>query len=134
MTLAAAITKTFAFEGSFKIFCSNTVRIRDSIVIEINAAGQLSPFLQLLPKHKQYCFPEIDIQRMDLTDRINRCDYSLGHSGARSRFEGCFARILARAETGWTSLLHHTDRDRPADPQPAPVAAKSSRKPRHDAR
>src|SRR5204863_8289390 len=67
-------------------------------------------------------------------DRINRCDYSLGHSGARSRFEGCFARILARAETGWTSLLHHTDRDRPADPQPAPVTAKSSRKPRHDAR
>jgi SAM-dependent methyltransferase len=67
MTLAAAITKTFGFEGSFKMFCSNNVRIRDSIVIEINAAGELSRFLKLLPKSKQYCFPEIDLQRMDFT-------------------------------------------------------------------
>src|SRR5205807_10024301 len=36
MTLAAAITKTFGFEGNFEMLCSNNATIRQSLVIEIN--------------------------------------------------------------------------------------------------
>lgn len=68
MTLAAAVTKAFGFGGSFKEFCSGDASIRESVVVEINAAGELSPFLRLLPKHTQYSFPEIDMQHMEFED------------------------------------------------------------------
>ena len=100
MTLAAAITKTFGFEGSFKIFCSNTVRIRDSIVIEINAAGQAFALPATVAETQAILLSGDRYSANGFHDRINRCDYSLGHSGARSRFEGCFARILRVLKRG----------------------------------
>jgi SAM-dependent methyltransferase len=68
MTLAAAVTKAFGFDGSFKDFCDTDSLIRSLIVIEINAAGNLTPFLQQLPKHELHSFPEIDMQRMSFGD------------------------------------------------------------------
>src|SRR6266480_7347048 len=68
MTLAAAMTRTFGFDGSLKDFCRNDPAIRQLLVIEINPAKNLSPFLQALPKHALHSFPELDMQRMSFAD------------------------------------------------------------------
>ena len=68
MTLAAAVTSAFGFDGSVKDFCRADPRIRRMTVIEINPAGNLSPFLQVLPKHALCSFPQIDMQRMSFAD------------------------------------------------------------------
>jgi SAM-dependent methyltransferase len=68
MTLAAAVTSAFGFRGSFKDFCRTDPRIRPLTVIEINPAGNLSAFLQLLPKHALHSFPQLDMQRMSFAD------------------------------------------------------------------
>jgi SAM-dependent methyltransferase len=68
MTLAAAVTSAFDFRGSFKDFCRTDSRIRQLTVIEINPAGNLSPFLQILPKHVLHSFPQLDMQRMSFAD------------------------------------------------------------------
>jgi SAM-dependent methyltransferase len=68
MTLAAAVTSAFTFVGSFKDFCQNYRGIRQLIVIEINPAGNLSPFLQGLPKHSLHSFPQLDMRRMSFAD------------------------------------------------------------------
>jgi hypothetical protein len=43
-------------------------RFRQLTVIEVNPAGNLSPFLQLLPNHALCSFPQIDMQRMSFAD------------------------------------------------------------------
>jgi SAM-dependent methyltransferase len=68
MTLAAAITSVFGFAGSFKDFCRSDAVIRQLTVIEINPAGNLSPFLQILPKHSLHSFPQLDMQQMSFAD------------------------------------------------------------------
>ena len=68
MTLAAAVTKAFRFTGSFQDFCRENSGIRQKIVLEVNAAGALSPFLRLLPRHTQRSFPQLDMQRMNFED------------------------------------------------------------------
>jgi SAM-dependent methyltransferase len=68
MTLAAALMRAFGFAGSFKDFCRNDLRIRELSVIEINPAGNLSPFLQALPKHELHSFPQLDMRRMSFAD------------------------------------------------------------------
>jgi SAM-dependent methyltransferase len=68
MTLAAAVTRAFGFPGSFKDFCRNDPGIRQLTVIEINPAKNLSPFLQVLPKHALHSFPQLDMQRMSFED------------------------------------------------------------------
>jgi SAM-dependent methyltransferase len=68
MTLAAAMINAFDFAGSFKDFCLNHPGIRQLIVIEINPAGNLSPFLQVLPKHSLHSFPQLDMQQMSFAD------------------------------------------------------------------
>jgi SAM-dependent methyltransferase len=68
MTLAAAVTRAFGFEGSFKDFCRNDPGVRQLAVIEINPAKNLSPFLQVLPKHALHSFPQLDMQRMSFAD------------------------------------------------------------------
>jgi hypothetical protein len=42
--------------------------IRQLTVIEMNPAGNLSPFLQLLPDHALHSFPHFDMQRMSFAD------------------------------------------------------------------
>jgi SAM-dependent methyltransferase len=68
MTLAAAMTKAFGFDGSLKDFCRNDPGIRQLTVIEINPAKNLSPFLQALPKHALHSFPQLDMQQMSFAD------------------------------------------------------------------
>jgi len=65
MTLAAAVTRAFAFEGCFKDFCTMNTEIRQLAVVEINPAGNLTPFLQLLPMHALHSSPELDLQRLN---------------------------------------------------------------------
>jgi SAM-dependent methyltransferase len=68
MTLAAAMTKAFGFDGSLKDFCRNDPGFRQLTVIEINPAKNLSPFLQALPKHALHSFPQLDMQQMSFAD------------------------------------------------------------------
>jgi len=68
MTLAAAMTGAFGFGGSLKDFCCTDPTIRRLTVIEINPAGNLSAFLQVLPKHSLYSFPELDMRQMSFAD------------------------------------------------------------------
>jgi len=69
MTLAAAITKAFGSSGFFKDLCHTNKELRQLTVIEVNPAGNLTPFLKLLPKHTLYSFPQIDMQRTAFEDR-----------------------------------------------------------------
>jgi SAM-dependent methyltransferase len=68
MTLAAAVTGAFGFSGSFEDLCRNHSGIRQLTVVEINPAKNLSRFLQVLPKHALYSFPQIDMQQMSFPD------------------------------------------------------------------
>jgi SAM-dependent methyltransferase len=68
MTLAAAVTSAFGFSGTFEDFCRSDAGIRQLTVIEINPAGNLSPFLRLLPKYELHSFPQLDMRRMHFAD------------------------------------------------------------------
>ncbi len=68
MTLAAAVLRAFGFRGSFAEFCRTDTRVLDRTVIEVNAAGTLSPYLRSLPGHSLHCFPELDLQQMGFAD------------------------------------------------------------------
>ncbi len=64
MTLAAAMTTAFGFTGCLKDFVRIDPGIRDLALVEINPAGNLTPFLQVLPRHGLHSFPQIDMQRL----------------------------------------------------------------------
>jgi SAM-dependent methyltransferase len=68
MTLAAAVTRAFGFDGSLEDFCASPQGIRQLTVIEINQAKFLSTFLQALPKYALHSFPQLDMQRMSFAD------------------------------------------------------------------
>jgi len=68
MTLAAAVIGAFGFKGCFEDFCRTNSQIRDLTVLEVNAAGTLTPYLQLLPRHALHAFPEIDLQALNFAD------------------------------------------------------------------
>lgn len=59
MGLAAAIMKEFSFTGSFHQFCMSGIA---TSIVEINTAGNLTPFLRLLPAHRLIEYPEFDMQ------------------------------------------------------------------------
>jgi SAM-dependent methyltransferase len=54
----------------FEDFCRTNSQIRSLTVIEVNAAGTLSPCRQLLPRHALHAFPEIDFQSLSLADDL----------------------------------------------------------------
>jgi SAM-dependent methyltransferase len=64
MTLAAAVTRAFGFAGNFEDFCRSDAQIRALTVVEVNAVGRLSRYLENLPHHQLHCFPQLDLQRM----------------------------------------------------------------------
>lgn len=68
MTLAEAVLRAFDFSGNFSEFCRTERQVRERTVIEVNAAGTLSPYLQCLPGHSLHCFPRLDLQRMSFSD------------------------------------------------------------------
>ena len=49
-------------------FLSDEFPDSGSDVIEVNAAGTLTPYLQLLPRHALHAFPEIDLQSLNFAD------------------------------------------------------------------
>lgn len=58
MGLAAAILREYQFEGTLNEFCSVH---RELAVLEINRAGNLTPFLEKLPFHKLIEYPQFDM-------------------------------------------------------------------------
>ena len=68
MTLAAAVTREFGFAGTLDDFCRSNPGIRALRVVEVNPAGTLSRYLQVLPRYELHCFPELDLQQMSFED------------------------------------------------------------------
>jgi SAM-dependent methyltransferase len=97
MTLAAAVTKAFDFPGSLESLCRSHSAFRQLCVLEVNAAGELSPFLRLLPRYTQLCFPEIDLQRMNFGsgsfDAIIHSDTLEHVPNSKAALEECY-RVL----------------------------------------
>src|SRR5262249_14642459 len=67
MALAAAILRTIGYDGLFKDFVESP-RAQELRVLEINAAGGLTPWLQQLPGHTLRCYPQIDMMAIDCED------------------------------------------------------------------
>lgn len=68
MTLADAILKRLNINLPFRDSCQNNSTLRDLRVLEINEAGSLSVYLQLLPKHEMVSYPEVDMQYLPFPD------------------------------------------------------------------
>jgi len=58
MGLAAAILREYQFEGTLNEFC---LAHGELAVLEINRAGNLTPFLEKLPSHKLIEYPQFDM-------------------------------------------------------------------------
>jgi SAM-dependent methyltransferase len=61
MSLSAGILKELNFKGTFTQFCDSTNEIK---VLEINTAGNLTPFFMKLPSHQLIEYPLFDMQDM----------------------------------------------------------------------
>lgn len=58
MALAAAILREYRFQGTLNQLCA----LRGELaVLEINRAGNLTPFLEKLPAHKLIEYPQFDM-------------------------------------------------------------------------
>jgi SAM-dependent methyltransferase len=66
MTLAHAIMQAYEFKGDFAKFVKKYKSKLKSL--EINAAGQLTPFLQKLKDHEYVEYPEMDMQAIERPD------------------------------------------------------------------
>ena len=64
MTLADALRKACGKRKNFSELCATDKGFRRLKVLEVNEAGNLSPFLQKLPHRTLALYPEIDIQAM----------------------------------------------------------------------
>jgi len=64
MTLASAFMSLSDFAGTFTEFCSNPTSAPSGGVLEINSAGQLTPFLERIPGYRLVSYPEVDMQNM----------------------------------------------------------------------
>ncbi|BCM92012.1 hypothetical protein IAD21_03891 [Abditibacteriota bacterium] len=64
MTLADAILSAWRSRMNFTQLCEKEQAFREAQLLEINEAGQLSPFLRLLPRHTLATYPEVDMQAM----------------------------------------------------------------------
>jgi hypothetical protein len=69
MALAAAIMRSFAYDGLFKDFV-RTDSARMLQVLEINEAGGLTPYLRELPGHVLRTYPQIDMMAIDYPDNV----------------------------------------------------------------
>jgi SAM-dependent methyltransferase len=68
MTLAYAILSTLGLPGLFSDCCAHDSNLRKKHVLEINEAGSLTPYLNLLPNHLLISFPEYDMQQLKFPD------------------------------------------------------------------
>ncbi|MBD2094888.1 glycosyltransferase [Trichocoleus sp. FACHB-591] len=63
MALAMAIMKSFGYEGLFKDFVTQE-EIQKLKILEINEAGNLTPFLAQIPGHILTSYPEVDAMHL----------------------------------------------------------------------
>ncbi len=68
MTLAAAISRAFAYAGPLRELCRGDASFREMRLLEINSAGELTSVFQEMPHHSLVAFPEFDMQQMNLPD------------------------------------------------------------------
>ena len=63
MALALAICRCYGYDGTFRRFVKK-FRARRLRVLEINEAGNLTPFLSKLPRHCIGRYPQLDMMKM----------------------------------------------------------------------
>lgn len=63
MSLSVAILKEFGFQGTLNQFCES---MSDVTAIEINTAGNLTPFFRKLQSHRLIEYPQFDMQNLDI--------------------------------------------------------------------
>lgn len=68
MAIAAWICEHFEFKGTLLEAIRSSTELKESRVLEINEAGQLTQFLKDLPLHTLGCYPDIDIQALPYPD------------------------------------------------------------------
>ena len=116
MTLAAAVTGAFGFSGTFEDFCRDHQGVRQLTVVEINAAKNLSRFLQTLPKHAIHSFPELDMQEMSLADSsidvIIHSDTLEHVADSKAALRECWRVLRPAGHLFYTIPIRH----RPLDP------------------
>jgi SAM-dependent methyltransferase len=64
MTLAAALMQALRFEGTFEDFCASSEPAGTHRLLEINEAGNLTPYLRRFRNYTPARYPEFDMQRM----------------------------------------------------------------------
>jgi len=69
MALALAICRNYRYEETLVKFV-NERRFRHLRILEVNEAGNLTPFLSKLPGHRIGRYPELDMMRMPYEDRF----------------------------------------------------------------
>lgn len=67
MALAVAIMRCFGYAGLFKDFVK-MLPARQAVILEVNPAGELTPYLQQLPGHQLRCYPEFDMMNIPYGD------------------------------------------------------------------
>jgi SAM-dependent methyltransferase len=72
MGLAKAVLLTQSFSGTFNEFCLSRPHL---VVLEINRAGNLTPFLEKLPFHRLVEYPQFDMLTLDINSES--CDMVL---------------------------------------------------------
>ena len=123
MTLAAAVTRAFGFDGSLEHLCARNSAIRQLTVIEMNPAGNL--FLpSTSPKTRAAFLPSDRHATNEFCECFDRHHHPFRHVGTRFRLEGSVKRIAPRSET-WRPLILHCSYCRWAlDQDTAGIAAK----------
>ena len=104
-----------------------TKAIRQLTLVEINAAKNLSRFLQTLPKHALHSFPELDMQEMSFADssidviiHSDTLEHVADSKAALTRMPACF-------EIGRSFVLHCADCYRSPHPNAAWITTELSR-------
>ncbi len=67
MTLAGALNEHFAHTGTLVELCSSS-KVAKVRLLEINEAGNLTPYLRMFKNHTLVCYPELDMQKMAFPD------------------------------------------------------------------
>ena len=66
MALAGAVLREFRFQGTLDEFCQSPIAVD---VLEINTAGNLTPFLNKLISHKLIEYPQFDMLNLDIESK-----------------------------------------------------------------
>jgi SAM-dependent methyltransferase len=68
IALASAMMQNYGYEGLFSDFVLSGL-LNEHRILEVNEAGQLSPYLEKLPRHTRLSYPDIDLHHIGFADR-----------------------------------------------------------------